>query len=96
MSIDKVRVSVEEALGEGTPGAPGRNGIEEGGQGRCRGLFEFEADDVSGQQVRWGILLPTQCPFEHVVTGNTGASLSVVAENHQTHVRHITMCCPQK
>lgn len=48
---------MEEALGEETTDAQGRNGSGEGGRGRCRGLFELEADDVSFQQVRVEIYL---------------------------------------
>lgn len=56
MSIDKVRVSVEEVQGSRAPGVPGRNVQDNGepdGKRRGGGRFDFEADDVSVQQVRF-------------------------------------------
>lgn len=52
---------MEEAFGDGTSDAQGGSEGGEGGQdqkGSCRGLFEFEAEDVSVQQVRWGLTPP--------------------------------------
>lgn len=56
ISIDTVRVSVEEALHDDwDPIAQGRNGQgggERGGKRRYRGWFHFEADDVNMLQVK--------------------------------------------
>lgn len=57
---------MDEALGGETFDPQECKGAGEGRQarkGRCRGLLEFEADDVSGKQVRWGLLHPTQWHF---------------------------------
>lgn len=53
MSIDKVRVSVEEVQGSGAPGVSGHN-VQGSGDWKRRGggRFDFEADDVSVKQVR--------------------------------------------
>jgi len=57
ISIDRVRVSVEEVHGSGALGGRGRNGQENGerdGKISVRGRFEFDADNVSVQQVQLG------------------------------------------
>ena len=57
---------MDEALGGETFDPQECKGAGEGRQarkGRCRGLLEFEADDVSGKQVRWGLLHSTQWHF---------------------------------
>lgn len=88
ISIDKVRLSVEEALGNGPTDVRGCNESGEARQGRqerCRGVFEIEADGISGQQVRYDSLRPTQSHFGRVVAVSTGASWNgAVGSEQQT------------